>query len=75
MAGRRIELELPDELFAQLERVADRVGVSGATEAAMIAVAEWVSRRKSEIDDRDPDQKYFVNDALDELIRRDRSKT
>jgi hypothetical protein len=70
MAGRKIELELPDELFDQLGVIADAIGIASAVEAAMIAVAEWVSRRKSELDDRDPEQKYFVNDALDELMRR-----
>ena len=33
----------------------------------MIAIAEWTARRKSEMDDRDPEQRYFVNQALDEL--------
>ncbi len=72
MADRIIQLELPDELFEQLGIVADSMGIPGPAEAAMIAVAEWVSRRKSELDDRNPDEKYFVNDALDELMRRKR---
>jgi hypothetical protein len=33
----------------------------------VIAIAEWTARRKSEMDDRDPEQRYFVNQALDEL--------
>lgn len=70
MAGRRIELELPDELFEQLGVVAESMGLGNPVEAAMIAVAEWVSKRKSDLDDRDPEQKYFVNDALDALMRR-----
>ncbi len=72
MAGRKIELELPDELYEQLGVIAHAIGVPDAAEAAMIAVAEWVSRRKSELDDRDPEQKYFVNDALDQLMQRNR---
>jgi len=67
MAGRRIEIELPDELARNLELVAEALGISSVEETALIAVAEWVSQRKSELDDRDPDQKYFINEALDEL--------
>ena len=67
MAGKAITLELPDELWTILVEVADALGISGAGEAAVIAIAEWTSRRKSELDDRDPEQRYFVNQALDEL--------
>jgi hypothetical protein len=70
MAGKRIELELPDELFAELAQVAGALGISDPAEAAVIGLAEWVSRRKSEIDDRDPAQRYFVNEALDELEKK-----
>jgi hypothetical protein len=70
MAGKRIELELPDELFAELAQVAGTLGISDPAEAAVIGLAEWVSRRKSEIDDRDPAQRYFVNEALDELEKK-----
>ena len=70
MAGKRIELELPDELFAQLAEVADALGIPNRAEAAIIALADWVSRRKSELDDRNPDERYFVNEALDDLIRK-----
>jgi len=67
MAGKEIKLELPDELWAGLGEVADALGISSAGEAAVIAIAEWTARRKSELDDRDPAQRYFVNQALDEL--------
>lgn len=70
MAGRKIQLELPDELFAQLELVAGALGISDPAEAAVIGVAEWVSRCKSELDDRDPAQRYFINEALDELEKK-----
>ncbi len=70
MAGRKIQLELPDELFAQLELVAGALGISDAEEAAVIGVAEWVSQRKAEMDDRDPGQRYFINEALDELDKK-----
>jgi hypothetical protein len=68
MAGKTISVELPDELWAGLSEVAEAVGVSSAEEAAVIAIAEWTARRKSELDDRDPAQRYFVNQALDELV-------
>ncbi|HYB91380.1 MAG TPA: hypothetical protein VEC38_10070 [Candidatus Binataceae bacterium] len=68
MASDRIELDLPKELREQLEQVAEALGIPTATEAAIIAVADWVTRRKSELDDRDPSQKYFINEGLDELI-------
>jgi len=67
MAGKAITVELPDELWAGLGEVADALGISSAEEAAVIAIAEWTARRKSELDDRDPAQRYFVNQALDEL--------
>ena len=61
---------MPDELFDQLMRVAEAMGVSDPAEAATIGLAEWVSRRKSELDDRDPNEKYIVNEALDELVQK-----
>ncbi len=67
MAGKAIKVELPDELWAGLREIADALGISSAEEAAVIAIAEWTARRKSELDDRDPAQRYFVNQALDEL--------
>lgn len=70
MAQRRLELDLPEELFNQLCCVSDALGIPNAAEAAMIALADWVSRRKGELDDRDPDQRYFINEALDELARK-----
>jgi hypothetical protein len=72
MAADRIELDLSRELREQLARIADALGIPTLAEAAVIAVADWVSRRKSELDDRDPGQKYFVNEALDELNNRNR---
>jgi hypothetical protein len=66
----RIAIELPDELFAQLVQVAEAMGISDPEEAAVIGLAEWVSRRKSELDDKDPSQKYLINEALDELAEK-----
>ena len=70
MAGRKLQLELPEELFAQLELVARELGIPDPAEAAVIGVAEWVAQRKSRIDDRDPAQRYFINEALDELEKK-----
>ena len=66
----KIQIDVPDELFAQLMRVADAMGISNPAEAATVGLAEWVSRRKSELDDRDPNEKYEVNEALDELVEK-----
>jgi hypothetical protein len=70
MAGKRIELDLPEELFAELAQVAGAMGIANPAEAAVIGLAEWVSRRKAELDDRDPSQRYFINEALDELDKK-----
>jgi hypothetical protein len=66
----KIQIDVPDELFAQLMRVAEAMGISNPAEAATVGLAEWVSRRKSELDDRDPNEKYEVNEALDELLEK-----
>jgi hypothetical protein len=70
----RIEIDLPDELRNDLNMVAGELGIPSLSEAALIAIAEWTSRRKGELDDRDPSQRYFVNEALDELIEKDPKK-
>ncbi|HXW82818.1 MAG TPA: hypothetical protein VEJ86_00295 [Candidatus Binataceae bacterium] len=74
MASNRIEIELPAELRDQLQQVADALGIPTVSEAAVLAVAEWVAKRRSELDDRDPDQRYFINEALDELTQRKEPK-
>jgi hypothetical protein len=68
MAANRIEIDLSDELAAQLARVAEALGIPTLNEAALIAIGDWTSRRGAELDDRDPGRKYFVNEALDELM-------
>jgi predicted transcriptional regulator len=68
--GVKIQIEVPDELFAQLMQVAEAMGISRVEEAATVGLAEWVSRRKSELDDRNPNEKYMVNEALDELLQK-----
>ena len=66
----KIQIDVPDELFEQLMRVAQAMGIWNPAEAATVGLAEWVSRRKSELDDRDPNEKYEVNEALDELLEK-----
>jgi hypothetical protein len=68
--SQKIQLELPEELFAQLMQVAESMGILSAAEAATVGLAEWVARRKSELDDRNPSEKYIVNEALDELLEK-----
>ena len=70
MAGKQIQLDLPDELYAQLVRVGESMGISNPDEAAMVGLALWLSQRVSELDDKDPSQKYLVNEALDELLEK-----
>jgi len=68
--GIRIELFLPAELAVQLGRIAEAGGLRDVAEAAIVGLAEWAAARQSELDNRDPAQKYFVNEALDELFHR-----
>lgn len=68
--SKSITIDVPEELFEQLMRVAEAMGVSNPEEAATIGLAEWVARRKAELDDRDPNEKYVVNEALDELLEK-----
>ena len=68
----KIILDLPEELGNDLARIAEAWEIADLNEAAMIGLADWIARRKSELDDRDPDQRYFVNEALDQLAARKR---
>ena len=61
---------IPGELFEQLRRIAAASGLRDATEAAIVGLAEWAAARQVELDNRDPAEKYFVNEALDELFER-----
>jgi hypothetical protein len=66
----RIILELPEGLADELERIAEAFEIRDVNEAALIGLADWIARRKSELDDRDPAQRYFINEALDQLATR-----
>lgn len=72
MAGaeRQLILDLPEELWADLTRVTEAFEFANPLEAAIVGLADWIARRKSELDDRDPARRYFVNEALDELLTR-----
>lgn len=70
MSTRRIILDLPAELGDQLARIAEAFEIADVNEAALIGLADWIARRQSELDDRDPDQRYFINEALDQLAAR-----
>ncbi len=61
MSTRLVQLELDAVLCADLEQVAADLGLGALEDALRIAAAQWVARRKAELDDRDPNQRYFVN--------------
>jgi len=67
VSEKTVSIELPDELWSALEQVARELGYMSPEQAATAGLAEWIMRRKSEIEDRDPSQRYFVNEALDDL--------
>ena len=68
MGCARVELELPDQLWGELTRIAQALGLDPLRQAIPGAIADWIARRREELEDRDPDSKYFVNQALDELM-------
>jgi len=70
MSATRITLELSAELGEDLARIAEALEIGDPSEAAMIGLTDWIARRKLELDDRDPDQRYFINEALDQLAAR-----
>ncbi len=67
MSCARIELELPDQLWSELIRIAQALGLDPLEQAIPGAIADWVARRREKLEDRDPESKYFVNQALDQL--------
>ncbi|HVN88226.1 MAG TPA: hypothetical protein VMT61_00280 [Candidatus Binataceae bacterium] len=66
----KIELVLSDELYADLELLAVELEVPDITAVALGAIMQWVELRKAELANRDPSQRYFINEALDELLER-----
>ena len=70
MSTRLVRLELDVALCRDLEQAAADLGLGALEDALRFAAAQWVARRKAEIDDRDPSRRYFVNEALDELMKK-----
>ena len=70
MSARRIILELPEELGNELARIAEALELGDLDQASLTGLADWIARRKAELDDRDPGERYFVNEALDQLAAR-----
>ncbi len=69
---KRVEIEIPEQTFDELRVIAERIGIPDTAAAALIAIGDWIARRRAELDDRDPDRKYFVNEALDELEKKNK---
>jgi hypothetical protein len=72
MSIRVIGLELDEKLCRDLEEVAAYFGLGTIEDALRIAGVDWAARRKAEIAQSDPNERYFVNEALDELIAKKR---
>jgi hypothetical protein len=70
MSQTRIELVLHPDLASDLARIAEACGMRDIVEAATVGLAEWASWRTARLDDHDPAARYFVNEALDELMER-----
>jgi hypothetical protein len=70
MPTRLITIELPEEMANELASIAEAFEIRDVNEAALIGLADWIARRKAELDDRDPAERYFVNEALDQLAAR-----
>ncbi len=68
MPGIRIVLELSEELGDELVRITDAFEIADVNQAALIALSDWIARRRSELDEGDPEQRYFINEALDQLV-------
>ena len=73
MPAKKITLDLSDEMAGDLARIAEALAIADLDQAALFGLAEWIARRKAELDDRDPDQRYFINEALDQLAVRKRN--
>jgi len=68
MEERKLELTITVELYRELQRIAQAAGNDNLTVVATAGLAQWIAWRTAELDSRDPEQKYFVNEALDALL-------
>jgi hypothetical protein len=70
--AKRVEIDIPEQMYDELASIAESIGIRDAAEAALIAIGDWIAHRRAELDDRDPGRKYFVNEALDELEKKNK---
>ncbi|MGH7839894.1 MAG: hypothetical protein ACREQT_00030 [Candidatus Binataceae bacterium] len=68
MQEKKLELTLTEELYQELQRITEAAGTDDLAAAASAGLAQWIGWRTAELDARDPTQKYFINEALDELL-------
>ncbi|HLW71778.1 MAG TPA: hypothetical protein VKS22_14280 [Candidatus Binataceae bacterium] len=68
MEERKLELTITEELYRELQRIAEAVGDDNLAGVATAGLAQWIGWRTAELDSRDPAQRYFVNEALDALL-------
>jgi hypothetical protein len=68
MEERKLELTITAELYQELRRIAEAAGNDNFAEVATAGLAQWIGWRTAELDSRDPAQRYFINEALDELL-------
>lgn len=66
---RSLELNLSEEAWAGLARIAQELGADDLTAVALRGLLDWIAAQVTELDNRDPTQKYFINEALDELLK------
>jgi hypothetical protein len=72
MAHELIQIELSAEVAAQLRETARSVGIADIRDAIAAAIGEWVARYGNSAAAANADEKYFVNQALDDLAAKRR---
>jgi len=72
MANELIQIGLSAETAAQLREAAQAVGIADIRDAVAAAIAEWVARYGNAAASDAADEKYFVNQALDDLAAKRR---
>jgi hypothetical protein len=72
MSTRVIQLEMDEDLYGELKETAERLELGRVEDALRAAAADWLARRRAEMENRGADERYFVNQALDELMAKKR---
>ena len=72
MANELIQIELSAEMAGQLRETARSVGIADIRDAVAAAIGEWVARYGNAAASDQADEKYFVNQALDDLAAKRR---